>query len=173
VIDPGGPTSIDATFQLMTQVTVYQTGAARMDWITQTPSPTLKAPGESGNILNSAGCRRVLSPPAAPCDSVRLIAGEPWHRFTAYVPRQTVVGMFPVDGAETAFLGWDGTCILSGFYGGGVCSLTTPDVSNGPILLTLRYQWWDCGGETSDHNIAGMGCVKMGGEPPEGAGSRE
>lgn len=168
VIEPGDPTTIDATFQLMTQVTVYQTGAARMDWIVNTTGPMLKVPPESDNLLDHAGCRRVLNPPAAPCDSVRLIGGEPWHRFTAYVPRGSVVGMFPVDGAGTQFLGWDGDCILSGTYGGGVCSLIVPEVSAGPIVLTLRYQWWDCGGVPSDTDLAGQGCVKMGGEPPEG-----
>jgi len=168
VIEPGQNSTIDATFQLMTQVTVYQTGAARMDWIVNTTGPMLKVPAESDNLLDHAGCRRVLAPPAAPCDSVRLIGGEPWHRFTAYVPRGAVVGMFPVDGAQTQFLGWDGDCILSGIYGGGVCSLIVPETSGAPILLTLRYQWWDCGGETSDADLPGQGCVKMGGDPPPG-----
>jgi hypothetical protein len=168
VIEPGDNTTIDATFQLMQQVTVYQTGAARMDWIVNTTGPMLKVPAESDNLLDLAGCRRVLNPPAAPCDSVRLIGDEPWHRFTAYVPGGSVVGMFPVDGAGTQFLGWDGDCTLSGTYGGGVCSLITPEVSGDPILLTLRYQWWDCGGVPSDADLVGQGCVKMGGEPPEG-----
>lgn len=168
VLRAAGPVTVEANFQLMTQVTVYQTGAARLDWITQAPAPMLKVPAESFNILDSAGCRRVLSPPAAPCDSVRVIGGEPWHRFTAYVPRQTVVGMFPVAGFETAFVRWDGSCIPSSLYGLGVCSLITPSESGDPIILTLRFQWWSCPGGPSDRAIPGQECVLMGGDAAEG-----
>lgn len=173
VLRASGPVTVEARFQLMTQVTVYQAGAARLDWITQAPAPMLKVPAESFNILDSAGCRRVLTPPAAPCDSVRVIGGEPWHRFTAYVPRQTVVGMFPVAGFETAFVRWDGSCIPSSLYGLGVCSLITPSESGDPIILTLRFQWWSCPGGPSDRVIPGQGCVLMGGDAAEGTVQRD
>jgi hypothetical protein len=147
--------TIEANFQLMQQVTVYQTGAARMDYITSAAGPTLKVPAQGYNILDLAGCRRVLNPPAAPCDSLRLVGDSPYHRFTAFVPRKTIVGMFPVAGLQTEFVRWDGSCILSGLYGGGVCSLISPDTSGAPILLTVRYTWWECGDGPSDRDKGG------------------
>ncbi|HEX9563319.1 MAG TPA: hypothetical protein VF981_05080 [Gemmatimonadaceae bacterium] len=167
VLRPTSAMSVEANYQLMQQVTVYQTGAARMDWITFAPAPMLKVPAESDNILDLAGCRRVFTPPAAPCDSVRLIGQEPFHRFTALVPRQTIVGMFPVPGAQTAFVRWDGSCILSDVFPTGTCSLISPSVSGPPILLTLRFQWWDCPGGPSDQDIPGQACVLRGGTVEE------
>jgi hypothetical protein len=152
VIRPQGDIAIEANFQLLQQVTVYQTGAARMDYVTIAAAPTLKVPAQNDNILNLAGCRRVLNPPTVPCDSLRLVGDAPYHRFTAYVPRQTIVGMFPVGGAQTEFHRWDGNCILSGLYGGGVCSLISPDTSGAPILLTARYSWWQCASGPSDRD---------------------
>ena len=152
VARPSNDATIEANFQLLQQVTVYQTGAARMDYVTFAAGPTLKVPAQGYNILDLAGCRRVLNPPAAPCDSVRMVGDAPYHRFTAYVPRQTIVGMFPVAGLETEFVRWDGPCILSGLYGGGVCSLISPDTSGAPILLTVRYTWWECAGGPSDRD---------------------
>jgi hypothetical protein len=152
VVRPTGSQTIEGNFQLMQQVSVYQTGAARMDWVTFAAAPTLKLPAQNYNILDMAGCRRVLNPPAAPCDSIRLVGNEPYHRFTAFVPRQTIVGMFPVEGLLTEFVRWDGDCILSGLYGGGVCSLISPDTSGAPILLTVRYTWWECPDGPSDRD---------------------
>jgi hypothetical protein len=153
-------TSVDATYQLMNQVTVYQTGAASMDWVTIAEDPPLRIPPEADNILNQAGCRGRLNF-SEPCDQVRLIGAEPWHRFTAFVPRGAIVGMFPDDGAATTFLRWDGSCVLSGLYGGGVCSLIVPETSGDPIVLTLRYEWWDCPGGPRENDIGG--CVLRGG----------
>jgi hypothetical protein len=165
VLRPGGDLTLEGNFQLMQQVTIYQTGVARMDWITFAAAPMLKVPAENDNILDLSGCRRVFNPPAAPCDSLRVVGDVPMHRFTAYVPRQTIVGMFPVDGPETQFVRWDGDCIPSGLFGGGVCSLISPNVSGEPILLTLRYQWWACPDGPSDRDLPGMGCTLQGGEP--------
>jgi hypothetical protein len=153
VIRPSADVAIEANFQLMQQVTVYQTGAAHMDYVTFAAAFTLKAPAQNDNILDLAGCRRVYANRASPpCDPLRLLGDQPFHRFTAFVPQQTIVGMFPVDGLETTFVRWDGDCILSGVFGGGVCSLISPPVSGPPIILTLRYQWWDCAGGPSDRN---------------------
>jgi hypothetical protein len=151
-------TSVDATFQLMSQVTIYQTGAAAMDWVTIAEEEVLplRIPAVNDNILNQAGCRGRLNF-SPPCDEVRLIGGEPWHRFTAFVPRGTIVGMFPSDGAATTFQRWDGSCVPSGLYGEGVCSLIVPEVSGDPIVLTLRYEWWDCPGGPRDADAGG--CV--------------
>lgn len=152
VVRPNGSQMIEGNFQLMQQVAVYQTGAARMDYVTFAAAPTLKVPAQNYNILDLAGCRRVLNPPAAPCDAIRLVGNEPYHRLSAFVPRQTIVGMFPVEGLLTEFVRWDGDCIPSGRYGGGVCSLISPDTSGAPILLTVRYTWWDCPTGPSDRD---------------------
>jgi hypothetical protein len=151
VVRPTSDATIEAEFQLMQQVTVYQTGAARMDYITIAAAATLKVPAQGTNILDRAGCRRVLNY-GAPCDSVRLVGAEAVHRFTAYVPRGTIVGMFPVEGVETEFVRWDGTCIPASIYAIGVCSLISPDTSGAPLLLTARYTWWECAGGLSDRN---------------------
>lgn len=146
---------VEANFQLMQQVSVYQVGAASMDYVTITEFPTLQVPPLNDNILDYAGCRRVLSPPAFPCDSVRMVGETPHHRFTAFVPRGTIVGMFPMAGADTDFQGWVGDCILSGLYGGGVCSLISPDTSGAAIVLTARYSWWQCPDGPSDRDSGG------------------
>ena len=146
---------VEGNFQLMQQVSVYQTGVASMDYVTIAAAPTLKVPAENYNILDLAGCRRVLSPPAAPCDSVRLVGEVPYHRFTAYVPRETIVAMFPQRGVDTQFQGWTGNCIPSHFYGGGVCSLISPDTAGAPIILTARYSWWQCPNGPSDRDRGG------------------
>lgn len=152
VLRPSNNATIEGTFQLMQQVTVYQSGAARMDYITSAALPTLKVPAQANNILDLAGCRRVLNVGAAPCDSVRLVGDAPFHRFTAFVPRTTIVGMFPVAGLETEFVRWDGDCIPASLYAIGVCSLISPQVSGAPILLTARYTWWECAGVVSERN---------------------
>lgn len=171
VIRARNDTIIEANFQLMQQVTVYQTGAARMDYVTFAAAPTLKVPAQGYNILDLAGCRRVLNQPAPPCDSLRVVGDSAFHRFTAYVPRQTIVGMFPVSGAETEFIRWDGDCILSGLYGGGVCSLISPDTSGVPILLTVRYTWWQCASGPSDRDTGG--CVLRDAPAQRGKGNAQ
>jgi hypothetical protein len=148
--------TIEGNFQLLQQVSVYQTGAARMDYVTFSPGPPLKVPAENYNILDYAGCRRVHTYAGAPCDSVRLVGDVPHHRFTAYVGRQTIVGMFPVAGAETEFVRWEGNCIESATYL-RACSLITPNVSGAPIRLTVRYTWWSCASGPSERNTGG--CV--------------
>lgn len=162
-IEPSGDFTIEANFQLLQQVTIYQTGAARMDYITFAAGPTLRVPAQSDNILDLVGCRRLFNPPAAPCDSVRVVGDEPWHRFTAWVSRQTIVGMFPFGGVETEFVRWDGPCIPSGAFHAGVCSLISPSVSGPPIILTARFDWWDCPKGPSDRDTGG--CIRR--LPPE------
>jgi hypothetical protein len=84
-----------------------------------------------------------------------MVGDAPYHRFTAIVPRQTIVGMFSAAGLATEFVRWDGPCIPSSHYGTGVCSLISPDTSGAPILLTARYTWWDCAAGPSDWNTGG------------------
>jgi hypothetical protein len=151
--------AVEANFQLMQQVSVYQVGAASMDYITIPEFPTLQVPPVNDNILDYAGCRRVLSG-GFPCDSVRAVGEIPHHRLTAFVPKKTIVGMFPMAGADTDFQGWVGDCILSGIYGGGVCSLISPDTSGAPIVLTARYSWWQCPNGPADRDWGG--CARMG-----------
>lgn len=148
--------TIEANFQLMQQVSVYQTGAGRMDYVTFPPGPSLKVPAENFSILELAGCRRQLPSLTAPCDSVRMVGDSPYHRFTAYVPRKTIVGMIPVPGVATEFARWDGDCIPS-IYGAGVCSIISPDTVLGPIVLTVRFSWWSCPKGPSDRDTGG--CV--------------
>lgn len=157
VVRPGSDVTIEANFQLLQQVSVYQTGAARMDYITFSAGPTLKVPADNYNILDHVGCRRVFRY-EPPCDSVRVVGDVPYHRFTAFVSRQTIVGMFPVAGADTEFIRWDGSCILSGIYPVGTCSLISPSVSGPPIRLTVRYSWWSCPTGPSERNTGG--CVR-------------
>ena len=156
VLKASSSETIEANFQLMQQVSVYQTGAARMDYVTYAPGPTLKVPAENYSILDLAGCRRQLPSLTAPCDSVRMVGDSPYHRFTAYVPRKTIVGMIPLPGVATEFARWDGSCIPS-IFGGGVCSVITPDTVVGPIILTVRFSWWRCPSGPMDHDTGG--CV--------------
>ena len=160
-------TTIEANFQPMQQVTVYQTGAARMHYRMYAAGPTLKVPASNGNILDEAGCRRSVADSwvmfNVPCDSIRMVGDVPYHRFTAYVSRKTTVGMFPGAGLETEFQSWAGDCILSGIYWPGVCSFISPDTSGAPILLTARYSWWQCGSAVTDRNSPG--CTLQGVEP--------
>ena len=114
------------------------------------------------NILDYAGCHREFSPNPwsiydTPCDSVRTVADSPYHRFTAYVGRKTIVGMFPVGGLETEYDSWEGSCILSGIYWPGVCSFISPDTVVGRLVLTARFTWWDCPSGPSDRDLGG--CV--------------
>lgn len=146
--------TVEANFQLMQQVSVYQVGAASMDYVTIAEYPTLQVPPVNDNVLDYAGCRRVLSG-GFPCDDVRMVGETPYHRFTAFVPRKTVVGMFPMGGEDTEFQGWVGDCILSGVYGGGVCSVISPDSAGPPIMLTARYSWWQCADGPSDTDRGG------------------
>jgi len=156
VIRPKSDMTIDANFQLLQQISVYQTGAARMDYVTFAPAPTLKVPAENYNILDFVGCRRVFNR-GAPCDSVRLVGDVPHHRFTAYVPRGTIFAMFPVAGAETEFSHWEGDCIPASLFPTGTCSLISPDTSRATIRLLVRYSWWSCPSGPSDRNTGG--CV--------------
>jgi hypothetical protein len=141
----------------MQQVTVYQTGAARMHYRMFSAGPTLKVPAENTNLLDYAGCRRFVEDIwviyGSPCDSVRMVGDAPHHRFTAYVSRKTIVGMFPLGGLETEYDTWVGNCIPSGIYWPGVCSLISPDTSGAPILLTGRFTWWDCPSGPSDRDL--------------------
>lgn len=154
VVRPRSDATIEATFQLLQQISVYQTGAARMDYLAFSAAPTLKVPAENYNILDVAGCRRVFEY-GPPCDSVRLVGDVPYHRFTAFVPRRTIFAMFPAPGAATEFGRWDGDCIASGIYPTGTCSLISPDTSRAAIRLTVRYSWWSCAGGPSDRNTGG------------------
>lgn len=167
VIRPSNNATIEGNFQLMQQVTIYQTGAARMEYRMYSAGPTLKVPAENDNILDYAGCRRDVENPwailGAPCDSVRMVGDFPYHRFTAYVPRQTIVGMFPVAGLETEYESWQGDCILSGSYWPGVCSLISPDTAGSPIILTARFTWWECAAGPADRDTGG--CVLRGVAP--------
>ena len=156
VIEPKSDVTIEGNFQLLQQITVYQSGAGRLDYIPFTAAPTLKVPAENYNILDAVGCRRMFEH-GPPCDSVRLVDETPFHRFTAFVPRQTIFALFPVAGAATEFARWDGNCIPSSIYPIGTCSLISPDMSGAPIRLLVRFSWWKCPGGPSDRDTGG--CV--------------
>jgi len=145
---------IEANFQLLQQVSVYQTGVALMDYVAISAAPTLKAPAENDNILDLAGCR------SRPCDDIRLVGSVPYHRITAYVPRQTIFGMFTASAPETEFQDWQGACIPSGVYGPETCSLISPDTSGAPIRILVRYSWWDCPGGPRERDTGS--CVLRG-----------
>ena len=163
VVRPASNVEIEGNFQLMQQVIIYQTGAAHMDYRLYSAGPTLRVPAQNYNILDYAGCHRANANPwtaifEQPCDSVRVLTSAPYHRFTAYVPRQTIVGMFPVAGAETEFETWTGDpCIRSGSYWPGVCSFISPDTVVGPMRLTVWFTWWECPTGPSDRDTGG--CV--------------
>lgn len=159
VIRPTGDMTIEGNFQLMQQVSVYQVGAALIDFITFAAAPTLNVPAQSDNILDLAGCRRGLSQGARPCDAVHIVGGSPFHRITAYVPRQTIFGMLPRGGANTEFQQWDGDCIAS-TLGVGFCSIITPDTSGPALRFTARYTWWECPSGNYESDIGG--CVLRG-----------
>jgi hypothetical protein len=155
-------TTIEANFQLMQQVSVYQVGAASMDYVTIAELPTLQVPPVNDNVLDYAGCRRMLSG-GGPCDAVRMLGEVPFHRFTAFVPRKTIVGMFSSRGVDTEFQAWVGDCIPSDLYGRGVCSLISPDTAGAAIMLTARYSWWQCPDRLSDVDLGG--CSLRGVDP--------
>jgi hypothetical protein len=158
VMRPSNNATITAIFQLLQQVTFYQTGAARMDYQMFSAAPTLKVPAQNDNILDQVGCSRGGSFPLNfTCDSIRMIGASPYHRFTAYVPRQTIVAMFSKPGVATEPQGWDGPCIASSLYGPGVCSLISPDTSGAPIFVTMNYTWWDCPQGVSDRDTGFCG----------------
>jgi hypothetical protein len=164
-------TLIEGNFQLMQQVAVYQMGAATMDYVTFAAGPTLKVPAENINILDFAGCRRLFTAQLPdPCDSIRMMGATSYHRFSAYVPRKTIVAMFPFSGLETEFQSWDGSCIPSGIFWAGVCSVITPDTSGAAIMLTARYSWWQCGSAVTDRSSPG--CELRGVEPRARTSSR-
>jgi hypothetical protein len=154
--------TIEANFQQMQQVSVYQIGAASMDYVTIAEFPTLQVPPVNDNVLDYAGCRRLLSG-GQPCDAVRMVGEVAFHRFTAFVPRNTIVGMFSARGVDTEFQAWIGDCIPSGLYGRGVCSLISPDISGAPIVITARYSWWQCPAGLSDVDVGG--CSLRGVDP--------
>lgn len=160
VIRPKEDMTIEGNFQLMQQVSVYQVGAASMDFITYSAGPTLNVPAQNYNILDLAGCRRRINPGEHPCDAVHVIGEAPMHRITAYVPRQTIFGMLPNAGAQTEFQQWDGDCILS-TLAPGYCSIITPDTAGPALRFTARYSWWECPSGNYQSNI-GAGCVLRG-----------
>lgn len=170
VIKPKSAQTIEANFQLLQQISVYQTGTGRLDYITFSAAPTLKVPSENYNILDYAGCRRVFEY-GPPCDSVRFVGDTPYHRVTAYVPRKTIFSMFPVAGAATEFARWDGSCIPSAIYPTGTCSVISPDTSGAAIRLVVRYSWWSCPSGPSDRNTGG--CVLQEVFNPRRRGQRE
>jgi hypothetical protein len=159
VIRPSADMTIEGNFQLMQQVSVYQSGAASMDFITFAAAPTLNVPAQNYNILDMAGCRRRMNPNASPCDGVHIIGEAPFHRITAFVTRQTIFGMLPNAGAQTEFQQWDGDCILS-TLGPGYCSIITPDTAGPALKFTARYSWWECPSGNYESNIGG--CVLRG-----------
>lgn len=161
VVRPSNDLTITAQFQRLQQITFYQTGAARMDYLMFSTGPTLRVPAQNDNILDLVGCRRGDAWPISfTCDSLRLLADAPYHRITGYVGRQTIVGIFSKPGAATEIVDWDGPCIQSSLYGPGVCSLISPDSSGAPIFITINYTWWDCPSGPSERDTGG--CVYRG-----------
>ena len=166
VLRPTNDLTVTASFQLLQQVTFYQTGVASMDYRMFSAGPTLKVPAQNDNILDLVGC---TSFPSDGCDPVRRIGGSPQHRFTAFVSRQTIVAMYSEPGAATEIVGWDGPCIASSLYGPGVCSLISPDTSGAPIRVYVHYTWWDCPSGVDDHD---SGFCALRGSPENGVRRR-
>jgi hypothetical protein len=169
VVRPSSDLTIRAQFQRLQQITFYQTGVARMDYLMFSTGPTLRVPALNDNILDQVGCRRGDAWPISfTCDSLRLVGDQPHHRITGYVGRQTIIGIFSKPGATTEIVDWDGPCIPSSLYGRGVCSLISPDSSGAPIFITINYTWWECPSGPSERDTGG--CAYRGLDPESGQG---
>lgn len=145
--------TVEATYQLMTQVVVYQTGVSSLDWLTFGGDPILKVPPSPNNILDGLGCqgRLVFS---GPCDNLHFFDDEPRHRFTIHLSRGIVLGLFPSEGADSHFIRWDGGCTLSEAHRPGGCYLVAPDTAFlEPVVFTMRHEWWDCPEGPREQNI--------------------
>lgn len=160
VVDSSGDVEVTAIFQYMTELVVQQIGAARFDYLAFHPSPMLKVPPESNNILNSVGCDGVASEPPRHCDSVRVVGGEPYRRIRAYVPRSTTFELRPGDGAETSFIEWDYPCGV--VIGGSGCVVRTSatDTAGTPVRITFKYEYWQCPSGPSDRNTGGCTLIR-------------
>lgn len=160
VVDSSGDVEVGAVFQYMTQVVVQQIGAARFDYLTFHPSPMLKVPAESHNILNSAGCSGVASEPARHCDSVRMVGSEPYRRIRAYVPRSTTFELRPGDGAQTSFIEWDYPCGVVIEGSGCVLRTSATDTAGTPLRVTFKYEYWQCPSGPSDRDTGGCTLIR-------------
>ena len=153
--------SASAEFDLMTQVTVYQIGAARLDYAIIAPIVPLTVPVQSSNILDGLGCSRLVTvPDGMPCDSVHAVGGSPFHRLTVYLTRNSALVLLPNDGAATNFREWGNGCgIFVGTYG---CELvfTVRDTTGAPFVATLKYEYWQCAAGPSDHDLGGCTLIK-------------
>src|SRR5690606_12216884 len=137
VVDRSGDIQIDAEFQYLTPVVVYQIGAARFDYLAFHPIPMLKVPAQAENLLNAAGCRRMAQTPPVHGDTVHLVGAEPRRRFVAFVPRLTTFEFFPGDGFQTSFVDWMDPC--GTVFDESGCLIRTPadDTSGTPMRMTF------------------------------------
>jgi hypothetical protein len=145
-------TTVRAEFRYMTQVTVYQVGAAALDFYISAATPPLRLPGDGVINIDGVGCWFITQSPPGHCDNVHAIGADPVHRFTVRLPRNSVMLVLPGDGAQSFFRRWDGPCIPSA--GGIDClvSASSGDTAGTPIVLTLKYEYWQCPSGVSDHD---------------------
>lgn len=151
--------TVRAEFRYMTQVVVYQIGAAALDFYLAAATPPLRLPGDGVIDIDGVGCSLIAESLPRHCDSVRMIGGDPVHRFTIRLPRNSMALVVPGDGAQTFFRGWDGPCLSSA--GGIDCLVSTSsgDTAGTPIVLTLKYEYWQCPSGVSDHDDPPGSCT--------------
>lgn len=160
VVDRSGNVEIEAEFQYLNPVVVYQIGAARFDYLTFQTLPTLKVPAQSENLINGAGCQGLLHEPPIHCDTVRSVGAEPRRRIVAFVPRLTTFELRPSDGFQTNFVDWSIPCgIVVGESG---CVIRSPgdDTTGTAVRITFRYEYWDCPTGPSDRDLGGCAFVR-------------
>jgi hypothetical protein len=129
---------------------VYQAGAASFDYLINVTLPTLKVPGQSDNLLNSAGCPGIAHEPPDPCGTVRAVGSQPHRLIRAYVPRAALMYFQPVGGIETNFIEWDFPCGIIQYESGCIFRTAADDTAATPIRLTVKYEYWQCPEGPSD-----------------------
>ncbi|HEX7122203.1 MAG TPA: hypothetical protein VF178_07510 [Gemmatimonadaceae bacterium] len=161
VVNPSGDVEIEAEFQYLTPVVVYQIGAARFDYLTFQPLPSLQVPARSVNLIDGAGCQGLLlQPTVIPCDTVHKVGAEPQRRILAFVPRLTTFVLRPFNGSQTNFVGWSIPCGVIIEESGCFFRSPADDTSGTPVRVTLRYEYWDCPSGPSDRDLGGCTLVR-------------
>jgi hypothetical protein len=150
VVDSSGDVEVGVEYQYLTPVVVYQAGAASFDYLINVTLPTLKVPGQSDNLLNSAGCPGIAHEPPDPCGTVRAVGSQPHRLIRAYVPRAALMYFQPVGGIETNFIEWDFPCGIIQYESGCIFRTAADDTAATPIRLTVKYEYWQCPEGPSD-----------------------
>lgn len=160
VVDRSGDIEIEAEFQYLTPVVVYQIGAARFDYLTFQPLPSLKVPAQAKNLIDGAGCHGLLQPVPLRCDTVHMVGAESRRRLVAFVPRLTTFELRPSGGFHTNFVDWSVPCGIVLDESGCVIRTPAADTSGTPVRMTFRYEYWDCPSGPSDRDLGGCAFVR-------------